>query len=136
MQREKTQFHEEKQVIRRYTQEDYTEMCSWYEARDMKPVRQSEIPQVGFIIPGIAACFLLQTDSAVAFFDGFITNPNTTKIQRSDALALIDDVLIETAKLLGYSQFFVFTQHPTIRTECTRQEYIDLGQYQMYCKEV
>jgi len=122
--------------LRRYTDADYSTVSNWYKRRDLNPIPQKELPKLGFIVPNIACSYLVQTDSNIAFLDGFISNPAVTHEERVKALAKIDKALIDAAQELGYKKIFVMTQHNTIAEECLLRGYQNLGLYSTFCLEV
>lgn len=89
-------------MIRRYDPElDYQTISHWYSLRGMPSVSQEMIPGIGFIKEGCAAGFLYLTDTKLAIIDLFISNPESRKEQRDDALDGIVEDLIKEAKIWG-----------------------------------
>lgn len=98
---------------RAYNDSDYSELEQWYRLRGVEPV-MSLFPKVGFIVPGVAAGFLMQTDTSACILEPFIANPNTNKAQRHEALSVILYDLTEAARDLGYSHVYGFSTSPTM----------------------
>jgi hypothetical protein len=110
--------------MRRFTVEDYNEISTWYLSRNMTPVRQDFLPPVGFIVPGVAAGFIMQTDSNLAILEPFISNKESKSIERHEALDKIMAALVEYAKSTECKGIFGFsTSHPMIR-RALRQGFI------------
>lgn len=122
--------------IKQFDKTDFDEVSSWYHKRNQTPVPLEHLPQFGYIIPGIACGFLVQTDSTSAFLEGFATNPEAQSYHKIDALDAIAKKLIEVAKELGYSHVFAMTTHPTIVAACRDNEFVSLGKYTMFFREV
>ena len=114
---------------------DLEEIDSWYLARGLKPLPHSQLPQFGYIVPGIACGFLVQTDSSNAFLEGFATNKFAKSYQKVDAIDLIAKKLLTVAKELGYTHVFAMTKHPNIMAACVDNEFISIGQYNMFFRE-
>lgn len=91
--------------IRSYDNTDFPELKNWFSLRG-KEVIEECLPQFGFIAPGIAAGFLMQTDCKVGILEPFISNPNTTKEQRDEAINIIMFNLINLAKLMEFKFIF------------------------------
>ncbi len=98
-------------MIRRYRDYDYVMLLDWYTSRGIQPMKDF-IPKIGFVVPGVAAGFLLSTDTKCCVFEPFITNPKANKQDRKHALDLIMEHLINEAKNLGFTRIFGFTNNP------------------------
>ena len=110
--------------VRRYTSEDYTTLCTWFHERNMIPVQESFLPKVGFVVPGLAMGFLVQTDAGFCIIEPFISNKSSSNEDRDMALNVIVEVLTATAKQMGYKGIFGFsTSLPMIR-RVLKQGYI------------
>lgn len=95
---------------RKYVDEDFKSIIEWYDSRHIRPA-QDMIPPTGFIVPGIAAGFLMRTDTSACILEPFIANPRANKHDRDRALNSIMNDLIHEAKELGYDRVFGFSSH-------------------------
>lgn len=95
---------------RKYMNEDFEEIRSWYDMRGMT-VELQDLPKVGFIVPGVAAGFIMQTDTNCCILEPFIANPLTLKKCREVALDSIFKHLIKEAQTLGFKKIFGFSTH-------------------------
>lgn len=93
---------------RKYTDRDFEEIQSWYTKRGMT-LELKDLPQVGFIVPGIAAGFVMKTDTNCCILEPFIANPLTLRKEREVALDSIFEDLIKECKALGYKKVFGFS---------------------------
>lgn len=75
-------------------------------------VQPGDLPTVGFIVPGIAGGFLMQTDTNSCIFEPFIANPESYGQDRDEALIQIMQDLLNAAKDKGYKRVFGFSTHP------------------------
>ena len=87
--------------IKRYAPEDFIEIMSWYEKRGTKFDDYNLLPSVGFVVPGVGAGFIYMTDRPVAFIEGYITNPDASSNNRSEALDAITFHLLCHARTHG-----------------------------------
>lgn len=100
--------------MRRYLPEDDTEIGSWYNKRGLIPAIGRYLPKIGMIEPGVAAGFLYQTDSTIAWLESFVTNPEASSSERNVALDRITSALIHEAKKLGFTILMVYSRVPSI----------------------
>lgn len=122
--------------IRRYCDKDYIIVSSWYRERNMNPIPKDILPPTGFVVPDIACCYLYNAEGKLAIFDGCITNPNMGRKDRIEALDLIMKHLLLEAKSLGCKTALSLVQHPTMKQVCQRARFSDIGEYQMFSKEL
>lgn len=101
-------------------EEDYEEINGWYKGHNLDPLDNDLFPLTGIIVPGIAAGFLIRTDCAVAFLEGFVTNPLADKENRRIAIDKIAEHLIEDGKDKGVRTFMALTEHPSIVGLCEK----------------
>lgn len=84
--------------MRRYVDQDFETICQWFEAREMSRPNRKDLPKVGMIEDGVAAGFLVQTDSSVAFLEFFVSNPAAGRKKRKRSLDSIADELVKVAR--------------------------------------
>jgi hypothetical protein len=120
--------------VRHYIDSDLKEINRWeaLHGADLTPIEA--LPQVGFIYPGVCAGFLLQTDSAVCFLDGFTANPEVEKEKRRLALDSVTEKLLITAKDLGFKSVLAFTSNESIKARCNRYEFSPKGEYNLFVR--
>ena len=93
--------------VKRFNKEtDYEEICDWWRSWGL-PVHPKEIlSETGITISrgGVNICssFIYSTDSYICFFEFAIMNRNTTKEQREGALEKLGEMLLTTAKDMGF----------------------------------
>lgn len=100
--------------VRRYTPEDYPMIKSWFLDRGMSAPLLTTLPQVGFVVPDVAAYFLYQTDSNAAYLENLCSNLNTTPEHRDAAIDLIVHEAMKAAKELGFTRCLAVTDNPTV----------------------
>jgi hypothetical protein len=100
--------------IRPVMADDHPEIASWYRAHDQKMVPIDLLPPQGLIWPGVAAGFMMKTDSKVCFLEHYIANPRAFKEVSRRALELITDQFLQASRAQGYVAVFALTNHPGI----------------------
>lgn len=120
--------------MRRVHFTDMADIGDWYKAREL-PTPMASVPNIGYIIDGLAAGFLIQTDCGVAFLDGFISNPNSDPNERDLALDEITGELLREAEEAGYQEIAAFTRSHSIEKRARRWGLTAKGSYMLYSKD-
>lgn len=120
--------------LRFFRPEDFDQINEWYALRQMAPMRRDIIPKVGYIVDGVAAGFLYQTDSSMCLLDGFIANPLAEKHERAEALDKITDALISDADRLDFFSIVAMTKNEAIRERCRKYHFSPKGEYHVYVR--
>jgi hypothetical protein len=115
--------------LRRYLATDLPEINAWYAARGLPEVPSHALPEIGFLVPGIAAAFLYRTDSSIAFMDGAVTCPTAPLRERFAAIHGIGEALVEKAHALGIGKLLIFTQRHGMASAMKRIGFQDGGTY-------
>lgn len=123
-------------MLRRYTPDDFTTINRWFLSRGLKAPPETYIPDIGFIEPGVAAGFMIQTELPYAIFDLFITNPRADKDHRTVALDLIVIELFRMAKSLDCKTIRAESHINTIRDLAKRHGFEALGDFALFFKEL
>jgi hypothetical protein len=110
--------------VRAYSDRDFPEIQVWYRSRGMSAIEDC-LPQFGFIAPGIAAGFLVQTDTKYCFLEPFISNPTSTIEERDEALNLIMFNLINLAKLLEFKYIFGVSRSQGMISRALRHGFVE-----------
>jgi hypothetical protein len=105
-------------MMRPYHPDDFAQINVWNRERDVPELSKDSIPKFGFIVPNVACGFLTRTDTKVAFFDCFVTNPGATREDRGQAIEDIWHACLDKARELGYNKVMVFTKEPSIAERC------------------
>lgn len=105
---------------REVTVEDLDDIGMWYAKRGMY-MDKSLLSRNGFIVPGVAAGFLIGTDTKACILEPFIANPQANEHERDTALKGILEALVERAEGLGYDYIFGFAASPTMIARAIEQ---------------
>jgi hypothetical protein len=101
--------------MREYTPADYPQLAGWYESRGLKPPRPDQLPSIGFIVDGVCAGFLYQTDSSIALIEGLVSNQAIGTTLRGESLHLVLSALCKAAKDKGFRTCYGFTQLDAVK---------------------
>jgi hypothetical protein len=90
--------------------EDYPEICEWWLARKFPPFPASHLPALGHVVTDgtVKRCagWLYATPSKVCILEWIVSNPKAPLRQRKDAINLLIEALIESAKKLNAEFIF------------------------------
>lgn len=123
-------------TLRSYHLSDYQEIAYWFKAREMNVPSMSDLPLTGKIVPGIAAGFLLKTDTKCAVIDFMITNKDARPMARGRAVDAIARSLILKAKSLGFKRVRCDSQIDTIKKKALSLGFKSSGDHTVFCKEI
>ena len=122
--------------MKKYENSDYDMICEWYRARELMSPRRKDLPTLGFIVPGVAAGFLVQTDCAVAILDFFIANPAVGRKKRNSALNEIMTALIAQANWLGFRMISASSKLECTQNRATNHGMKFSGYFSMFSREL
>lgn len=108
---------------------------SWLEARNLQAILPEQLPSIGFIVTDVAAGFLYQTDSTVAYLETYVTNPAKKSTLRNLALDAITAKLLIKAAELGYTTVISTTKEPNIAKRAIKHNFVYKGNYALLVKE-
>jgi hypothetical protein len=101
--------------MRAFTPADVSILNEWLAARGAPQTSVRELGSIGFIVDGVAAGFLLQTEAVgVAMLDGFATNPHARGVVRYEAMTEIAERLCGVARMRGVTKLGWFTSSKTL----------------------
>lgn len=124
-------------MIRPYSADDHKEVMQWLHARskEVTYIAPECFPMTGFIVPGLAACFLYKTDSSVAYIDLLISNPEGPKDKSRAALDEVVLACIDQAKKDGFKILTATTKHRSVVERGQKHNFKMLpGYYHLFLK--
>lgn len=83
--------------MQQYRPRHYQELCSWYRAWGITPPQEETLAKIGFISPGVAACFVYKGDK-IALIEGLVSNPEAPKEDRQLCIKAVLKACLEEAK--------------------------------------
>lgn len=117
-------------------EQDLSTINHWMKGHDKRGFVAEELPTIGFIVDGVAAAFLYQTDSSVGILENFVSNPEATPKQVAKALDLIIAELKRAASREGIAQLLVFSKVRSIGKRISRLGFELKGDWQGYSTQV
>ncbi len=101
-------------MVRRYKPEDFSQVQSWLEHREMKVIHPSVLSQTGFIVDDTAVLFLYKTDSDVCYLENLFSNRESIPEYRNHAISLLIDEAFQEAKTQGFKFVMSVTDVPAV----------------------
>lgn len=95
-------------IVRRYEDKDFEQIREWG-LQWGADYDEDQFPHIGFIIDGVAAYFLYQTDSSICWLENMIAKRGIDQALKSKALDLLVDAIILEAKELGFTVAYATT---------------------------
>lgn len=98
---------------------DIFEVSRLFELQNSTEFHGKSIPEIGFIVRNsdgmaIAAGFLRRVEGNIAQIDSYVTNPQASAEDRHNAIDLLTQTLMTTARNLSLSGLIVITQVQSI----------------------
>lgn len=123
-------------MVERFHPRHIDQISEWHRLQEAAPLC-SVIPPVGFIEEGVAAGFLIQTDSGFAMLDGYVSNPEAPSEVRHEAFLAITERLLEAAREKECKMVLAISRDPSIICRATTlHDFKDLGLYCLLNREV
>lgn len=98
-------------AARPYSDKDYPTVLKWLTAQEWPPLPVEVLPKTGFIVDDYCAGFLYKTDSAIAWLEWVVANPDTDYNKRGEALDNLINSLVTEAKDQGFKIVLTSCQH-------------------------
>lgn len=92
--------------VRKYKNTDYYTLSYWWDKHGQNYPELETLPDSGYIVDNIAACFVYKTNSNLAMIEFLISNPESNKEERNQAIDLVIDACINDAKESGYKVIY------------------------------
>lgn len=109
-------------MARKFEETDMEEVIGWFHSRKIE-ITPDYLPKTGFIVPGICAGFIYKTDASFCIFESFISNPNSPRSVRQEALRDVVSEMIKESKRMGFKQAFGFATSQTMINIGMEQEF-------------
>jgi hypothetical protein len=123
-------------MTERYQPWMYDTVNDWFYQHKGDSIPEPLLAKTGFIVPGVAVGFLIQTDTDVCFLEPFISNPKASKELRQAGLAAIVDALEHEASRLGYRFVYGVATAPTMIEHGIGRGWVDMGDHKVIAKEL
>lgn len=122
-------------VVRQYEKEvDAPTLAAWARMRELTDLKIDSLPEVGFIVPGLAAGFIRKVEGGYGLVDGYVTHPLMPPGQRDAALDLVTKALITYAEDNGITHLIAITREQNIVTRAQKHGYV-LGDWKVLTRQ-
>ncbi len=106
------------------TAADLPELARWHARRGMDEGWPREwLSDLGFQVRGLAAGWLITTNTARAMIEDFVSNPDAPKSERRAAVEAVEARIIEEARSRGFRYILGSTNLETMRERALRLGY-------------
>lgn len=95
-------------MVRKFQDSDFEEIQGWAKARG-DAYDKDMFPPLGFIMPGVCAYFIYETDSKVCWLENMIANPECSNEIRDLSLDLVVTEVLREVNRLGYKKAYATT---------------------------
>ncbi len=100
--------------VRRWNKEkDFNQVWAWG-LQYNEDYRIELFPDVGFIVDGVAAYFLYQTDSKVCWLENMVSNKKADPKIKDEAIQKISIAILQEAKDLGFKVAYATTDNVSV----------------------
>ena len=100
--------------IRPFEKKDHYTVCKWWKQHDWQGLSLNMLPPTGYIVDDVCAGWLYKTDGGWALLEWIISNPESDKDKRDEALDRLISKLIEEADNAGVKAIFTSSNHPKL----------------------
>lgn len=123
-------------MVKQFERGDYEEISNWYEKWGSPTPPYDSLPTNGLIRKGIAAGFLVTTDSSVGILDFYISNRFADRNERNKTLDEITKRLIALGLRQGLKYFKCDTQIDAIKDRAKKHGFKHIGEFSSYFIQV
>lgn len=117
--------------IRPIKPKDHATIAQWYRERGQVMPHPSSLSATGFICDERVALWLYLTNSNLAFIEGVISSPNTTKSLRKQSFNKLIGFSVDFCLAAGYTQILGITKHPSVKEIGKRYGFKILKEHQV-----
>lgn len=115
-----------------YKPEDYETLASWWDKHPQwKPVPEEWLPKVGFVVDSdgspICAGFLYFTNSTIAWLEYIVSDPDSDKETRSEAVDVLINQLTTQAIKVGFKVHFTSVGNPAFQKRLVEKHQYEVG---------
>lgn len=116
-----------------FKSDDLWEINGWYEKRGLPKMTPGAIPQIGFIVRGIASVFVYLTDSSICIIEGLVSNPDTDKTVRRETIRALVSHAYDQARR-HRDLVVVIVKNGWVKDLAKNTGYVSLGSHELFIK--
>jgi hypothetical protein len=122
--------------IRQITRGDLSEINYWYRKHQEPPMPEDRQPKVGYIVPRVAAAWMVETNANTVLIEGLVSNPEMPSKTRAEAIEMIVTSMLHEAKGMGYKYVYVITRRSEVSARCLGKGGQYLGPHFVFSREL
>jgi hypothetical protein len=122
--------------LRNYEQSDYATIESWCFLRKVDPMLEADLPDTGLYVEDHAVGFIIMMSNNYVMLDFFITNPMSSKEDRTTALDLIMNEVIKRCKFFKIRKIIATSNLKATKDVCERHGLKSVGEFVSYQREL
>lgn len=115
---------------RRFSSRDIESINKWLRRHGHATASVSDVPAIGFIVPGVAAGFVRDCENGVGMIDSYVTNPLCKNLTRNQALNSITRAILKT----NFRQFITMTENQGLRNRFLAHGMTPMPSYTWFVK--
>jgi len=106
--------------------DDRPEIAKWWTLHKWPVIDFDNLPASGFIVPGVCAAWVYETNSPTVILEWVISNPESD--QRDLGLNILLNHIDAVCKAAGYKQIFTATKHPKLLERLKNHSFLEADQ--------
>jgi len=115
-------------------EEHRDEVDAWCDGWRMQRFAPGWLPRTGVIVPGVACAWVYFTDSDLAIVENVISNPESTREARGEALASIQQTLESAARARGARYLLGQSGNSNLLERVLEYGYVVTGEIRQFVK--
>lgn len=116
-----------------YQADKHAEMVSkWFQTWGFPGHLMDILPPVGYVVEGICAIFLYETNSNVCFIEGLVRNPEIDEKIANECLDHIGDKIIDYARERGFKYIMSYSQYQAVADRAVKHGF-KLNEQSYHC---
>jgi len=112
---------------------DIVSINKWLARRNHPLVSQRELPQIGFIIPGVAAGFIRKVEGRIGIFESVVSNALVSAPVRHKAMGLLFDIISD---MKDFEYIMGFTKEGDMLLRAKKHGYIQADKHVIVVKRL
>lgn len=117
-------------TVRQFAPKDITSINKWLRRHGHAEATVTDVPRIGFIVPGVAAGFLRDCENGVGMIDSYVSNPLCKNLTRNQALDSITKSILNQP----FKQFITMTENQGLRNRFLKHGMTPMSSYTWFVK--
>lgn len=112
--------------VREYEESDFASIQRWLHKWNHEKITSEQLPETGFVVPGVAIGFVRMVEGNMAIFDSMVSNPYASQRLRHNALDDLVGHIMAHLKADGVTKVLAFTVDDGTLTRAKRHGFKQL----------